>query len=384
MSASRSTVSESPLTPVPENAAATATVASGRADDLRIAVLNPGGRDRAISYANGPGTPRECASAGIHPPVNYHAYAAATRGDFLDSTKAALDGDHGAVLVLIRRRVGASLQAVTELKNAGRTVLVAWKEAGPYQITQQLGSSKLLADYQDILSLADGVLSPCSVLPPRWGWISAEDFAGKTRYIPTPYPLEYQPWDFSRPTNKRKGIFIGTREFFTATRSHLRALAESATLASDLGVPVTVINGDRRPGRRLLRNLETSFPESRLKLVRKPLPYIKYLELMAKHRLVFQLDRGAVPGQVAGDALMCRTLCAGGNTAIERLAFTPLAEDASGSLHDLFKKIHVLMSDDDAYEQAVRDSQQRAKDRLSYAAVAQQLDEFVAHIKGDQ
>ena len=381
MSASRSIVSDSPTNAAPGN---TDTEANGNSvADLRLAVLNPGGRDRAISYAGGPGTPQECAAAGIHPPINYHAYAAATRGDFLGSTKAALNGDHDAVLVLIQRRVGTSLKAVADLKAEGRTVLVAWKEAGPYQITQQLGSSKLLDDYQEILSLADGVLSPCSVLPPRWGWISAEEFAHKTRYIPTPYPLEFEPWNFSRPTAERHGIFIGTREFFTATRSHLRALAESATLASDLGVPVTVINGDKKAGRRILRHLETSFPEGRLRIASKPLPYIKYLELIARHRLVFQLDRGAVPGQVAGDSLMCRTLCAGGNTAIERLTFTDLAEDSTGSLRDLFGKIRTLMSDDDAYEQAVKDSQAAGAEKLSFGAVAGQLANFVAEIKGD-
>jgi hypothetical protein len=348
-------------------------------ESVRLAVLNPDGRDRPIAYQNGPGTPQD--SAGTHPPINYHAYAAATRGDFFDSTNAVLAADHDAVLVLIRRKVGVSLKAVEKLKQAGRTVLVAWKEAGPYQITQQLGSSKQLADYQDILSLADGVLSPCSVMPPRWGWITAEEFAHKTRYIPTPYPLEFDGWNFSRPPEEREGIFIGTREFFTATRSHLRALAESATLAADLGVPVTVINGDKRSGRRILRHLETSFPEASLHIIEKPLPYLDYLDLIARHRLVFQLDRGAVPGQVAGDALMCRTLCAGGNTAIERLAFTDLAEDASGSLQQLFTKIRHLMSDNDAYAQAIEDSQKRGAEKVSFAAVARQLTEFVSDIR---
>ncbi len=352
------------------------TLAAGA---LRLAVLNPGGRDRPISYRNGPGQPTS--ESGVHPPINFHAYAAATRGDFFDTTQAALAGDHDAVLVLIRRRVGASRKAVAALKAAGRTVLVAWKEAGPYQITQQLGSSKLLDDYQDILSLADGVLSPCSVLPPRWGWISADGFARKTRFIPTPYPLEFDAWNFSRPTSERRGIFIGTREFFTATRSHLRALAESASLAADLGVPVTVINADKRAGRRLLRQLESSFPEGSLRIVDRPLPYIDYLQLMASHRLVFQLDRSAVPGQVAGDALMCRTLCAGGNTAIEHLAFNDLAEVSSASLSELFEKIRHLLGDEEAYREAVAESQRKAMEKVSFAAVAAQLADFVAETK---
>lgn len=356
--------------------AAAATTAEPPRSAFRLAVLNPGGRNKPVSYRSGPGAPGDHA----HPPINFHAYAAATGGDFLVSTSAALSDDHDAVLVLIRNRVGKSLDAVRELKQAGRTVLVSWKESGPYQITRQLGSSKALAHYQEILSLADGVLSPTIVLPPRWGWISAEDFTRKTRFIPTPYPLEFADWDFSLPIEERRGIFIGTREFFIATRNHLRTLAESATLTAELGVPVTVVNSDKRAGRRILRMLEESFPEASLRIIDRPLPYRDYLQLIASHKLVFQLDRGGVPGQVAGDCLLCGTLCAGGNTAIERLAFPDLADDGSGSLEAPFDRVRHLLRDDKAYAGAVEESKRLASERVSYQAVARQLEDFVGEL----
>jgi len=340
---------------------------------FRLAVLNPGGRDPHISYANGPGAPGDYG----HPPINFHAYAAATGGDFLDSVNTALNNHYEAVLVLIRRRVKVSLAAVQRLKEAGRTVLVSWKESGPYQIAEQLGSSATLDSYQEILSLADGVLSPCAVLPPRWGWISATEFARKTRFIPTPYPLEYDSWDFGKPVDQRKGILVGTREFFTPIRNHLLTLAESAALTADLNVPVTVINSDKKAGRRMLQQLEESFPEGSLRIIDRPLPYREYLDLMASHKLVFQLDRGAVPGQVAGDSLLCRTLCVGGNSAIEKLVFPDFADTVGSSLDGLRTKVRHLLSDDSAYQSAVDTANQRAGATISYTTVANQLRAFV-------
>ncbi len=342
--------------------------------EMCLAVLNPGGRDVAVDYADGPGKSQER----LHPPVNYHAYAAASHGKFCNSVDEVLNDDRfDAVLVLIRRRVGTSLKAVKALQDKGRQVWVAWKEAGPYQITAQLHSSKVLSRYQEILDLADGVLSPCTILPPRWGWITPDAFAAKTRFIPTPYPTEFPQWDFSVPVEARQGIMVGTRQFFEPTRNHLRTLAEAARLCADTGEHVTVINGDKNAGRKILNQLEESFPESRLRVIDRPLAYDAYLRLMASHRLVFQLDRSSVPGQVAGDALLCRTLCAGGNSAMEELCYPDFCDDSRASLSELLERIHALLGNDGEYRAAVEKSQTLASEKTSYTAVGRQLKNFL-------
>lgn len=340
-----------------------------------LAVLNPGGRDAPVDYAAGPGRPSDPG----HPPVNYHAYAAATGGAFFHRTDRLLAqrDRFQAVIVLIRSRVGVSLDAVRRLKAAGLPVLASWKEAGPYQIADQLRSTRALEDYQDLLTLADGILSPTAVLPPRWGWLTAAEFERKTRFIPTPYPVEHAEWDFSVPIDRRQGIMLGTRQFFVPTRNHLQALSRSAVLSEELNTTVTVINGDKRAGRRLLRQLESSFPESRLRLVDRPLGYADYLRLMASHRLVYQLDRGYVPGQVAGDAALCRTLCAGGNSALEEVIFPDLADDGSGSLEAVDERIRRLMADEATYAETVADAVTKAADSASYGVVARQLADFL-------
>src|SRR5207244_10966561 len=60
-------------------------------------------------------------------------------------------------------------------------------------------------------------------------------------------------------------------------------------------------NLDGYRGRRLLSELK--FPEGKLRLIEKWKSYPDYLRAIAQHKIVLQLDRSHVPGQVAGDAL---------------------------------------------------------------------------------
>ena len=166
-------------------------------------------------------------------------------------------------------------------------------------------------------------------------------------------------------------------QYLQPTRNHLRTLAEAARLCAETDENVTVINGDKKAGRKILSQLEESFPESRLRVIDRPLTFDAYLRLVASHRLVFQLDRGSVPGQVAGDALLCRTLCAGGNSAIEELAFPDFCDDSRISLSEAVEKISAVLSNDSDYLKAVDKSQSLAAEKVSYSAVARQLKDFL-------
>ena len=52
---------------------------------MKLAVLNPGGRDPQQSFPDGAGTPDEK----LHPPVNYHAFAACTGSSVTKKDKSA-------------------------------------------------------------------------------------------------------------------------------------------------------------------------------------------------------------------------------------------------------------------------------------------------------
>jgi hypothetical protein len=313
---------------------------------LRLAVLNAGGRDAEQHFPDGAGAPDDR----IHAPVNYHAYAACTRGGFFRDA-ATIPDSHGAVLVLLRRDLKPALGALRELKARGKSTAISWKESGRHQVGRQLARPGARELFYEACALADAALSCTPQLVP----VYQEAGARAVEFIPTPYPVDDPRWDFSAPPEARSGIFIGTREWDEPSRRHADALARACAL----GVPVTVVNENGWRGRRKLRTL--GCPQ--LRWIEGRMPYTQWLRELAKCRAIFQLDESEVPGQVAGDALLCRMPCIGGNSTIERLAFCGM-------------EIEPLLRDDDAWRAAVAASQARARDTLSYAAIARQLGGF--------
>lgn len=339
---------------------------------VRLAVLNPKGRDSYIDYCEGP----DRYERGIHAPINFHAYAAATYGAFFDSVDQVIDerDRFSAVLVLIRRRTWITLQAVKKLKQAGMKVVVSWKECSHNQVTKQLRNAKTIAAYGEILELADGIVSPTLAWPPRCGVVDQNEFWQKLKFIPTPYPIDFPAWDFSVPTESRVGIMIGTREFKTESRNHIQAIARTASLAHEYNVPrVTVINSEKKSGLSILHELAKSFPPGCFHIVERPLAYPDYMQLLSSHRLVYQMDRSTVPGQVAGDCLLARNICAGGSSTIEKIAFSEFSDDGSIRMKNIFDRITLLLQDDDALDAAITNSQKEAAKLLCFQSVASQF-----------
>ena len=314
---------------------------------MQVAVINPGGRDAEQLFPEGAGTPDDR----IHAPVNYHAYAACTGGGFYRDA-ARIPEACRAVLVLLRRDLKPALKALTALKAAGKVVAVSWKESGLHQIARQLDHAEALSLFREVCAQADGALSST----PELVALYREAGARVAEFIPTPYPVEDPLWDFGIPLSQRAGIFIGTREWDVPTRNHAVALLG----AVKLGAPITVCNVDGRSGRKKLAALGCE----NMRVLEGRLPYTEYLREMAKCRIVFQRDASAVPGQVAGDALLCRMPCIGGNSAVEQLTFTGDGDPAR------------LLHDDDAWHAAVDASQAHAAAKLGFAAVAQRLSAF--------
>ncbi|MCX7868585.1 MAG: hypothetical protein N2322_01420 [Terrimicrobiaceae bacterium] len=322
-------------------------------------VLNPGGRDPDQDFPDGPGNP----AARGHPPVNFHAYAACMRGGFRGEA-AGIPAGAGVLVLLRARHLPRALAACQRLRQAGCKVFAAWKEAGFPQVQESLAATGRWAVFCRIAEEADGALSPTQDLLPLY---EAAGFA-KVVFLPTPYPLEEPAWDFSIPLARREGVFVGTREFDSPTRNHRAALA----LAASLPPPLTVIHAGGWREKQAIRELA---PHARL--VKGPLPYPDYLRLMAGARVVFQLDASRVPGQVAGDALLCRMPCAGGDSAIERIAF-PTLSGWGREPSEVLASIRRLLADDAAWEAAVRDARARAMPCLSFSAAQGKLRELLA------
>src|SRR5207237_10318891 len=74
-------------------------------------------------------------------------------------------------------------------------------------------------------------------------------------------------------------------------------------------------------GRRREAKLISEMGFRKIRVHEKRMNYRAYLGEVARHKIIFQLDRSRVPGQVAGDALLARSVCVGGDGAVERIAF---------------------------------------------------------------
>ncbi len=331
--------------------------------ELRLTVLNPGGNDPEQDFS-------EAQEAHAHAPVNFHAYAACTGGRFVREVEAAVAAGQ-PVLLLLRGDFRASERALVALQKAGLPVAVSLKETGLHQIAEQLDEKNRLARFLRIVREAERYLAPTP---------EAADFCravrgveGAVEFIPTPYPLHDPRWDLSAPIGERRGIMIGTREWDIPTRNHAAALLAAQRLSEMTGEPVTTYNCDGRREERLLAQL--NFPPGQLVIHNRTDAYRDYLRVVAAHKIVFQLDTSFVPGQVAGDALLCRLPCVGGNGAIERLAFPEMC-GAGRSLAELLQIAAALLRDGSRYEQAIAASQKEALARLSFPDTAKRLADF--------
>lgn len=331
---------------------------------LKVAVLNPGGRDPDQSFPDFAGAPDEK----VHAPVNYHAFAACTGGVFA-SDYDAIPRDVRAVILLLTHDLSRAAKAITRLRREKKCVVVAWKEAGGHQVAEQLVGGRNIELFRQICEMSDGAIATTPDLLPLFLWTGAQ----RVEFIPTPYPVEDPRWDFTRPEEEKRGVFIGTREFRTPTRNHFAALQLIRRLAEGLGEPVTVFNLEGWRGRRMLRQLE--FGEGMLRVVEERLPYPKYLRAVAKHRFIFQLDASTVPGQVAGDALLARIPCLGGHGATERLVFPDLC--GFGRTHEqLFDMAARLFEHPHDCTDFVVQAVEKARYTLSFAKGAEALESF--------
>lgn len=332
-----------------------------------VTVLNPGGRDPEQIFPDGPGE-----AGGQHAPVNFHAFAACTGGSFQRETKKAA-AQETPVLLLVRGDFKASRRALAELKKRGRTVAISLKETGLHQIAQRLRDPAKLSRFAQILAAADGCLATTPEAAEVYRSFLRGADSQRVAYIPTPYPVDDARWDFSRPVGERTGIFVGTREWNVPSRNHLAALLMAKRIGETTGEIVTVFNRDGRAGAKLLAALE--FPPAQLRVIDRRLSYPDYLRDVSRHKVVLQLDTSFVPGQVAGDALLCRLPCVGGNGAIDRVAFADIC-GMGRSIEEIGEIAIRLLQDRAAYEQALAQSQQRAFEQLSFAIISKQLADF--------
>jgi len=260
------------------------------------------------------------------------------------------------VLLLLRGNLKAARSAFATLKAHGCVVAISFKESGTHQIADQLRDGRAFDTFCEIAANADLCLSTTPDLVPLYRSVSR-----KVSYLPTPYPIDEPNWNLSVPVEQRAGIFIGTREFDVPSRNHLLALAGVRKTSH----PVTVVDKGSLASKKLLSVLR--FPADQLTVL-SPLPYFEYTQVLRRHRLVLQFDQSRVPGQVAGDALLCGIPTLGGNGAIEREIVPELASDGQ-SFDGLLERMLRLLNADAEYRQVVESMLRRARERVSFSSI---------------
>lgn len=337
---------------------------------FQLTVLNAGGRDAWREFPNGAGAPADPG----HAPVNFHAYAACTRGVYADRIEPGRFPAGAPVLLLLRRDLKACEKAIRQLRRRDCIVAVSLKETGTSQVANLLAKPGMLPQLRSILALAHGAIAATPGLVPFYrGLLPADRDPACVQFIPTPYPVGEPGWDFAIPLAERRGIFIGTREFDTPSRGHLAALTAVLPLARELDTPVTVFNTDGRLGEKMLAALE--YPAGLLTVHTGRRPYPTYLRELAQHRVVFQLDASHVPGQVAGDSLLAGLPCIGGNGAIDTLAYPDLC-GGPRSVEDLVTLTRRLLTDDAFYCEQVG----QPREALGFPVAAETLATYFASL----
>ena len=326
-----------------------------------LAVLHPQGSDPEQKFPDFAGTPQDAA----HPPLGYHAFAAATGGAIYRKDQQ-IPTDVRSVLLILGNNLKACRVALSELRNAKKTVAVGFKDAGAFQVAESLGKPDRMKLFQEICARADLAIATAPDLVPLF--LSAG--ARHAELLIPPLPVEDDRWDFSMPIEERRGIFIGTRSFATLSRNHLAALLCIRQLSEPMQEPVTVFNGDGWRGRGMLDRLK--FSEGLLRVVEGKFLYPRYLRLMSRHRLVFQLDASADDGRAAGDALLCRIPCVGGNGATERVIFPELCGHGRTN-EQLFDVAARLLEHPYDTLAVVEKAMEIARERLAFAPMAKRI-----------
>ena len=152
---------------------------------------------------------------------------------------------------------------------------------------------------------------------------------------------------------------------------HFAALLAAKKLSDATREPVTVFNSDRRRGAKLI----AAIGFRKIRVHEKRMGYRAYLGEVARHKIVFQLDRSRVPGQVAGDALLCRSVCVGGDGAIERIAF-PETCGEQRSESELVDIAHRLLTNEQERSTVAARATNIAREKLSFATGREALARF--------
>jgi hypothetical protein len=329
---------------------------------MKLFVLHPGSPLPEQDFGNSLGQP----AALKVPPVGDAGFAACTGGAFVRKATSIPESEK-RVLLLLDEDLKKARQATIDLRRAGKTIVLAFANASAQGIHTILKKPGSLALLQETCNRAHAAIATSREVEPVFracGMLYVES-------ILPPLPLEETAWDVSIAPELRTGIFLGSWDWTNPSRNHRLALLGLREVASQMYEPVTVFNLDGWWGRRWLRQLQ--YPSGLLQVVERRLPYVDYLRILAKHKVVFHLDSSGAVGRIAADALLARIPCIGGNGSMDRLLFPELCERGNSS-GELLQTLARVLDHGHERDEAVDRALEIARPLLSMEKVEQTLE----------
>src|SRR5439155_983414 len=109
-----------------------------------------------------------------------------------------------------------------------------------HQIAQQLRDPAKLSRFMKIVTDADGCIATTPEVAEIYQRVRIKRDPASVAFVPTPYPIEDQRWDFSLPPAEQSGIFVGTREWDVPSRNHFATLLVARQLCEATGERRTI------------------------------------------------------------------------------------------------------------------------------------------------
>ena len=311
------------------------------------------------------------------PPLGYIGFAVASHGRIFRTLTDSV-ADPQPILIVADARLEAAKSAIQTIRNAAanapRRVLLTFVERAMKEIMAELRNPQSMERFKALLNLADGMIVSA---PELLGFINSLNVNCQCIHIPAPYPLENPQWDVSLPTNQRSGIFFGDIPFREPDRNMLAWLYAAAEIAAKTGHHLSIFStpgfsqGPTAAQLGLSAPMFTQIPAC---------DYGSYLQHLASHRIVIKPNSLDGVSNVAGDALLSRIICVGGEGTLERVAFRESC--GSGRSSDNIRAIaESLLTDDAFYDRQVEKSQQIAMQSMSFGAVNARLEEFLHRLE---
>ena len=241
---------------------------------------------------------------------SWHSLACSQKSEFF-----AYNGDnfhrvyeYDGIILLVNDSPELLIPFIRKLKLMKKKVLVGYHEGfGDFNLKASNIGGNFIKNLKRAVVESDGYWN---VIPSANNVY--ESLLGVKSY-PCVHGIPYRQWNHNLtiPVENRKGILVATRTFDQRLqRNTLVTLAEANRFAEERNVRVTFVS--EIPLEYIYTWKDFNFKN--VDVIQGPFPYIEWLKLIAKHRLVVHYDMSHTLGQIVCDAALVDVPCVGGNS----------------------------------------------------------------------